>query len=391
MQVSAPGKVLLLGGYSILERPNPGFVIAIDKRVYADINLIKKEGKTLIKLSIPQFHILKEGIFKEKELNFSNISEEELQKIKFVKKAIEVTLNYFREKSIKLRSFKLLTYSDPVFCINSGKSGLGSSAAVTVASVGAIFRAYGFSIKKNLYKIHNLSQISHSLAQNKIGSGFDVAAATFGSIKYVRYSPKILQNFESKDIVSTVEKKWDYIIKQTRLPNFFEIALANFVGTSASTTSLVSKVNEFKRAQPREYKKLIKKIKENDEKAIFILESLRRIKEKETRNNLLSRFALNFERSREFTKKLGELSGAEIEPEKYSKLIEKTKKAGAFVARLPGAGGGDSIVALCLSKELKNKVENFWKGYKQIRMKVLKVKIGNEGLREERRHHSFSL
>jgi phosphomevalonate kinase len=33
--VSSPGKVLVAGGYVVLERPNPGLVVAVSQRVYA--------------------------------------------------------------------------------------------------------------------------------------------------------------------------------------------------------------------------------------------------------------------------------------------------------------------------------------------------------------------
>ena len=49
---SAPGKVLWIGGYSVLERPNISFVTGVDKRVYARAGL--KEGN-LVELSAPQF------------------------------------------------------------------------------------------------------------------------------------------------------------------------------------------------------------------------------------------------------------------------------------------------------------------------------------------------
>lgn len=40
--------------------------------------------------------------------------------------------------------------------------------------------------------IHNLAQFVHCLAQGKVGSGFDVSSAVWGSHRYKRFNPSIL-------------------------------------------------------------------------------------------------------------------------------------------------------------------------------------------------------
>jgi phosphomevalonate kinase len=49
---------------------------------------------------------------------------------------------------------------------------------------------------------HNLSQYVHCLAQGKVGSGFDVSAAVFGSHIYTRFDPIVLQQLMTDDAVS---------------------------------------------------------------------------------------------------------------------------------------------------------------------------------------------
>lgn len=41
--------------------------------------------------------------------------------------------------------------------------------------------------------VHNVAQYVHCLAQGKVGSGFDVSSATFGSQLYTRFAPEVLQ------------------------------------------------------------------------------------------------------------------------------------------------------------------------------------------------------
>jgi phosphomevalonate kinase len=52
--------------------------------------------------------------------------------------------------------------------------------------------------------LHNLSQYVHSLAQGKVGSGFDVSAAIYGTHVYRRFSPSCLDGLlgSSADQVS---------------------------------------------------------------------------------------------------------------------------------------------------------------------------------------------
>lgn len=49
---------------------------------------------------------------------------------------------------------------------------------------------------------HNLAQFVHCLAQGKVGSGFDVSAAVFGSQLYTRFNPVRLQPLMDGDPVS---------------------------------------------------------------------------------------------------------------------------------------------------------------------------------------------
>src|SRR3989338_76509 len=325
---SAPGKILLLGGYSVLERPNVAYVLAVNAFVHAALKT-RKDHKVVI--SIPQFKT-------KIETTTSEIANVKNESGKFVLSAIASAFQYFKFKSITYSGFEITTKSDAAFALNKGKSGLGSSAAVTVATVKGLFKAFAQS--ESIDTIHKIAQLAHARAQNKIGSGFDIAAACFGSIKYVRYSPELLK----------LETKLNCEIKKINLPEQFKLVFASFPKQSMSTTNAVAKVMEFKKNNKSEYAALIQELNAENEQVINALEK-----------NNLDEFKIHFENGRLITKKLGELSGVEIESNAHSALIEETKKNGAFVAKLPGAGGGDSIVALCLTVREANKVKRFWK------------------------------
>ena len=82
------------------------------------------------------------------------------------------------------------------------KTGMGSSAALITSLVGALLVHFGavgstkFSEKSDegLRLIHNVAQYIHCLAQGKVGSGFDVASAIFGTHVYTRFNPAVIMS-----------------------------------------------------------------------------------------------------------------------------------------------------------------------------------------------------
>lgn len=82
------------------------------------------------------------------------------------------------------------------------KTGLGSSAAMTTSLVACFLLHLQVVIPdgpdsietEDLALIHNLAQLAHCAAQGKVGSGFDVSAAIWGSQLYRRFEPRVLQS-----------------------------------------------------------------------------------------------------------------------------------------------------------------------------------------------------
>lgn len=356
---SAPGKILLLGGYAVLERPNVAYVLAVDKHVKATLQPLNEQE---IIVDLPDFGFSIHGDAHQ----FSG-STEEREKAKFVIHAIRATIKYLEYKKIPWKGFKLVTHSDEAFQLKQGKSGLGSSAAVTVAAIAAMLHYHGI---KDLEIVHKLAQFSHAYSQGKVGSGFDIAAACYGSIEYVRYSATNISfdlAQDSNKFGKVIESKWDYTIQKTQMPSSLHLAIANIIGTSASTSAMVKKLHAWKEKNGNIYNEIIHAINEADRLALIAL-----------RQNNIDAFAKHFNTARTQTKKLGEEAGIETESDGHTKLINSSLQNGALVCRLPGAGGGDSIVALCKSEGDKEKLEGFWK---KRGLQVLRVQPIPDGLR----------
>lgn len=171
---------------------------------------------------------------------------------------------------------------------------MGSSAALITSIVSALLLKFGVVSKEGFAQLdgrdrvlaHNTAQSVHCLAQGKVGSGFDVSAAAFGSHVYTRFDPKVLAplmkitgdfanvchghflSFRRReydvllqlaliplqpilDPAVPVHNKptWTSRVEPFQLPPLVRLVLADVAGGS-STPSLVRKVNEWRSNNP---------------------------------------------------------------------------------------------------------------------------------------------
>lgn len=367
--VKAPGKILWIGGFSVLERPNIAYVTAVDAYVTADL---KVNSDNAVELNAPQLKMAVKGAV---DTATGRISGETPKELLLFKTAAEVASRYVVGLGLPVSGFNITTNNDTAFAysLSTGKvvkSGLGSSAAVTVATVGAVLKAFGANPSEN-DALHKLAQTAHSIATGKVGSGFDIAAASFGSIFYTRYSPEILKSlpaeYTNQQLVDLVKRQWDYKIEKFSMPADFKPLFANF-GEAMITTQAVGSVSDFKKKDPETYNKLINDINDENMKAV---EALKKIKNGD--GYAAAAFREAFDKGRLLTKKLGELSNVGIEPDDCTQLIEESKNTGAFVAKLPGAGGKDAIAALSLTQQDHERLREFWKSRKDLSISNLNL------------------
>ncbi len=383
IRTSAPGRVGLIGGYSILERGNSSYSFTVDARVYAHV----LPSKT-IQIQSKQFGLDTAATWKpngsdapatpqknEKKRDTTIptgksqlVLEKDIPQAVFAKNAIQTVLEYLEFRRMTIRPFVLETHSDAAFTKGGGKSGLGSSAAATVAMVHGVLLHHGVS---DLRIAHHCAQVAHSRAQGKVGSGYDVAAAVFGSQEYQRYSPALVEQFPK-----SAEKTWDYFTRPLRVAPCFYLALATFPKESTSTVSMTQLTGAWKKTHPKQYADLMQELDDANVDTIAYLEQLHTEKTEEN----FDLFRQFFEMGRALTRKLGEASGAPIEPADVTALIDQSLENGAFVCKAPGAGGKDNLVALCLSEKDAGRLKTSWK---KKGLEPLDVKIQNDGVRIE--------
>ena len=172
------------------------------------------------------------------------------------------------------------------------KTGMGSSAALITSIVSALLLKFGLVSKEGFAKLdsrdrvlaHNTAQLVHCLAQGKVGSGFDVSAAVFGSHVYTRFDPNVLtpvmsttgdfsnvchdyplfirchdvplqlalislQHILDPSLSAQDKPTWTSRVESFQLPPFVRLVLADVAGGS-STPSLVKKVNQWRSNNP---------------------------------------------------------------------------------------------------------------------------------------------
>ncbi len=290
------------------------------------------------------------------------IDSPELIKKNIAMAAFFLTKLYLETKGLSNRYVVELTNS-PIFGLEH-KSGLGSSAAATVAVVKSLFSVNGIDAYAHLETIHKLSQYSCAAFTNKIGSGFDVATCSAGhTIQYNRFIPSSIilpSDFKNvvetrSELLSSIEKPWSGLsVRPLSLPSQYDILFFKIEGGQTSTVSNVRTVAEWKGQHPVDYLELMRN--QNG----YEIEGVRRLLEEDSDG--LRRCTHG---AREIHRKLQELIAMSlagfdpIEPEVLTRLIGFAESIpGIIVGRCPGAGGWDGLAFIIDKNQFdKNDIE----------------------------------
>jgi phosphomevalonate kinase len=180
LRITVPGNLLLLGEYAVLEEGGLGITLAVDRSVSIHV-----ESSNTLTISgtdgSRQFSWPREG---QNEL-FRNIVSE-------CRKFLEGRGLDLPQVAIAADSHNLYTFNDMSNGMsNSRKLGLGSSAAVTVGiSAALLLQEISWSPDELRSQVFEIALRAHRKAQGGRGSGYDIAASTFGGIGLFRGGKK---------------------------------------------------------------------------------------------------------------------------------------------------------------------------------------------------------
>ncbi|CAM9091981.1 unnamed protein product [Ascophyllum nodosum] len=330
------------------------------------------------------------------------------------------------------------------------KTGMGSSAALTSSLVGALLYFFGAvhlpcvddgpleeeqtqapangsspdgmdtcpGLSESLGLTHNLAQACHCVAQGKVGSGFDVSAAIYGTHTYTRFSPSKLADALSagdspasgrdanevpaqtplEKIATCVRARggWDAERGVLRLPFCFRLLMGDVCGGS-STPSMVRKVHAWRvdAATADRAKDMWSMLGSTNTAIVESLNSLAAAassggtasdKSFEASAMVLARIPASewgdktagctldvgaleqllqlkssFAKARGLLREMGEDAGVPIEPAVQTKLVDATcALPGVLCAGVPGAGGVDAVFAVVVHPNAAAGVKDLW-------------------------------
>ncbi len=318
---------------------NPAIVAAINHRVYCEI-----QPSETFSVELQDAGVDSRAKFHQQTLEWTGpIASANVHVLIFAQKAIECTLNYLSPHS----TFKLRTWSD-VASKQGQKKGFGTSAAAVVAIVGAILKFHGVDISSERGKdiVFKLASIAHFQAQGNIGSGFDVAASTWGGIiVYKRFDPLWMESQLKKSIPTQeiIKRSWPGLLieRLALLPRLH--LLVGWTGSPASTVNMVNQVSKHpgRIAIYNQIGELVQKLisawKANEEQNILSL-----IQQNET-----------------LLRKLGLETGVSIETPVLRLLAEVANQKDA-AGKLSGAGGGDCGIAVYFDPTVTPALRQAW-------------------------------
>ncbi|KAF5022259.1 hypothetical protein F66182_5698 [Fusarium sp. NRRL 66182] len=410
--VSAPGKVFLAGGYLVLDQEYTAFVFGLDARINiiaGDIHTTAGVQLTEIVVDSPQFlgaqwrygyHLAPEGGgIKVTQLQvyaltyIDRIAGQRPSHSMASARLIILADNdyYSHSESENTRAGRFAKF--PVTLGDANKTGLGSSAALVTSLTASLLVHYLpqdlFDIQSDQGKktLHNLAQAAHCAAQGKVGSGFDVATAVYGSCRYRRFSPETLSKIPEPGapgfadaLVNVVdgESAWDVeVLKDAvTMPKGVVLRMCD-VDCGSKTVGMVKKVLSWRAQNSEASKKIWDELQKRNEELIATLNA-----------GDVAQLPEKLSAVREMIRRMGSASDVPIEPKSQTELLDALGTVeGVYGGVVPGAGGYDALALLMKDgTETKQRVEVFlekWAKEKGTKVKLLGVKGEMEGVRSE--------
>lgn len=338
----APGKLFVAGEYAVVSPGEPSVLVAVDR--YLTVRLVESVGAGSI--HSPEYGRL--PLVWTRSADGLRIDHEH-HPYEYVLSAIRVAERLRAELGLAPRFFDLRIDSG-LDDVSGRKFGLGSSAAVTVATARAIDEFYGFGLDRTeLFKLALLATIQVS----PTASGGDLAASAFGG--WIGYrSPDredLLRRSARGSVTDLLRREWPQLeIRRLRQPADLRF-LVGWTGEPASTVRLVDEVSRGARTGALDHGAFL-------EDSRVCVESLWQGLEHGDDAAVLAAVR----RARRLLQSLGAGAGVAIETAELTALCDVAESFGG-AGKPSGAGGGDCGIVLAPAEADVRGMLRTWETY----------------------------
>lgn len=325
IEISVPGKLFIAGEYAVVEPGHPAIIVAVDQFINVTIEGARKNGS----IQSAQYSDLP---IRWTRRNGELLLDHRENPFHYILAAIRLTEKYAQEKGTLL-SFYDLKVTSELDNSNGRKYGLGSSGAVTVATVKALNLYY--DLKMDRLTQFKIAALAHLAVQGN-GSCGDIAASCYGGwLAFSTFDHEwVLRKQQEWTLTQLLTSDWPELsIRPLIVPKSLRL-LIGWTGSPASTSDLVDQVYQSKEAKEKGYAKFLADSKDCVNRLIdgFLNEDSRTIKKMITEN-------------RKLLVGLSSLTGVTIETPALKKLCDLAETyRGA--AKSSGAGGGDCGIVI---------------------------------------------
>lgn len=336
----APGKLYIAGEYAVLEQNCPAILVAVNQFV-----------RVSIAPAIGQMGTIHSKQYSQSSVHWTRrgtkmVIDNRDNPFEYILAAIKFTERYLLEQNVKLTVYDLRVNSD-LDSSDGKKYGLGSSAAVTVATVKAILHYYGIKLDNDL--IYKLSAIAHYSVQGN-GSAGDIAASVYGGwIAYQTFDkPWLAKQLNNYSLSQTINKAWPGLKVQLLTPPKDLKLLIGWSQKPASTSRLVDETNAQKINIEKQYQQFLNKSRQ------CVLEMIKGFSE-----NDIQLIQNQIRVNRKLLQHFAKLNNIAIEIPRLTQLINIAESFGA-AGKTSGAGNGDCGIVIADNTTDLSALKNEW-------------------------------
>lgn len=328
IKLKVPGKLFIIGEYSVIKPGNEAVLVAIDKFIHVHV---KDNSDYQFSSELGHFRwMLSDQL---PVLVYDNLTH--------AKAAIYTAHRFLKYKGVEPKSYSIELFSE-LYKFDEVKYGLGSSGAVIVAIIQGILKFHNIeATNMEIFKLSVLAQIEIS----DVTSGGELAASIYGGwVFYQRYDLIWILNRKGH-FNELMEMTWP-LLKIEKLSQPRLNLVVCFSGFSQSTKAYTDKLAALNGSSW--YSNFLNKTK------LIVTQ----FKEALIRSDLHT-IKYMVELYRQMLLELEEQANITIESEPFKKMIQSAESFGA-AAKSSGAGFGDCGIALTNQETIIYSIEDAW-------------------------------